>query len=250
MEQSHMHVRLFHSLPGTKVFKTSIMDQLQLATLPPVLRPAIDLILNRTEAGGAETPFLFLGNADAAKDLALLKRHGITHIVTAAFNPDDPKESVGAEYPAEFTYHEVQIIDSSDTDLRPHLGPCADFIRDAKQVPANRVFVHCKMGTSRSASLLLFYMMRDEGYSLRNALLHVMHERSAKPDAPYTHPNRGFMAMLIEQEKAMAHDGSCSLTLSDYMSKEFSSGKNISHGPVSKPTPRCSAVVGRLEANQ
>jgi protein-tyrosine phosphatase len=250
MEPSHSHIRLLHWLPGKKIFKTSIMDQLQLAALPPVPRPAIDLILNRTEAGGAETPFLFLGNADAAKDLALLRSHAITHIVTAAFNPDDPNETVGAVYPSDFTYHEVQILDSSDTDIRPHLGPCADFIRDAKQVPAGRVLVHCKMGTSRSSSLLLFYMMRDECYSLRNALLHVMHVRSLNPDAPYTHPNRGFMATLIEQEKAMAHDGCCSLTLSNYMSKEFSSGKNISHGPVGKPKPRRRADVGSLEANQ
>jgi hypothetical protein len=130
----------------------------------------------------------------------------------------------------------VRIPDSIETDLGPFLSNCADFIRDALVEPGHRVFVHCMLGTSRSASLVLFYMMRELNYTLRNALKHIMHQRSPNPRAPYTHPNKGFMNQLIACEKELF--GVASLTLDVYMSREFSSGKNVSYGPVAVPKPR------------
>jgi hypothetical protein len=106
------------------------------------------------------------------------------------------------------------------------------------------------VGTSRSVSLLIYYMMRERHYTLRNALLDIMHQRSSNPDAPYTHPNRGFITQLIAREKELSvtADGHPSLTLSSYMT-ELSTGKNISYGPVPEPKPRrhlaaCSAGAG------
>lgn len=213
-------------------------------------RPKIDLILNRTDETGAVSPCLYLGDADAAKDSGLLKSLGISHVVTAAFGHDDPKDDVGARFPADFTYHEAKIPDSSELDLSPYFAPCADFIRNSLDAPQNRVFIHCMVGTSRSVSLLIYYMMRERHYTLRNALLHIMHQRSSNPDAPYTHPNRGFMTQLIAREKELSvtADGHSSLTLSSYMT-ELSTGKNISYGPVPEPKPRrhlaaCSAGAG------
>ena len=188
--------------------------------------PAIDNIL----------PRLFLGNADAARDPALLKSHGITHVVTAAVS-----DNVGKLFPAQFEYHEVCIDDNRDADLRPFLQPCADFIDAALADPCgtNRVFVHCMMGTSRSSSLVMFYMMQRRHYTLRNALLHIMHVRSSNPKAPYTHPNQGFMKQLIAIDTQLSEERGgkavASLTLHAYMSREFSSGKNISRGPVPEP---------------
>ena len=83
---------------------------------------------------------------------------------------------------------------------------------------------------------MLFYMMRELNYTLRNALKHIMHQRSPNPRAPYTHTNKGFMNQLIACEKELF--GVASLTLDAYMSREFSSGKNVSNGPVAVPKPR------------
>ena len=187
-----------------------------------------DEVLHTLQADGSSTPCVLLGNEDTAKDLQLLKSLGITHIVTAS-------ESVGQLFPADFTYHEVPLSDDRATDLSPFLTPCANFMQQALANPHNRVYVHCKVGTSRSVSLLLFYMMRERHYSLRNALLHVMHVRSSNPRAPYSHPNMGFMRQLIACEKLMSGDGTASLTLDAYLSQEYSCGKNISHGPVPPP---------------
>ncbi len=197
--------------------------------------PAIDHIL----------PRLFLGNADAARDLQLLKSHHITHVVTAAVS-----DKVGKLFPEDFEYHEVCIADDRDAELAPFLKPCAAFI-DAALADANSsVFVHCKVGTSRSASLVLFYMMQHRHYSLRNALLHIMHQRSSNPRAPYTHPNKGFMKQLIACDGQLSAErgggAEASLTLSEYMSSEFSMGKNISRGPI--PEPELPQAIGAATA--
>ena len=216
---------------------------LALVPVSSAARPVTDVILSRADAAGASVPCLFLGNADAAKDADLLKTLGITHVVTAAFGNPDPAHDVGAVH-GDLVYHEVQISDSSKTSLGPYLQPCADFIRDALAAPQNRVFVHCMMGTSRSVSLTLFYMMRDMQYSLRDALLHIMHQRSSNPHAPYTHPNQGFMRQLIACERKMSPSGEASLELADcQQGGQFFSGENVSHGPVAPPTARHRAAA-------
>jgi atypical dual specificity phosphatase len=221
---------------------------LALVPVSSASRPVTDVILSRADAAGASVPCLFLGNADAAKDADLLKTLGITHVVTAAFGNPDPAHDVGAVH-GDFVYHEVQISDSSKTSLSPYLEPCADFIRDALAAPQNRVFVHCMMGTSRSVSLTLFYMMRDMQYSLRDALLHIMHQRSSNPHAPYTHPNQGFMRQLIACERKMSPSGEASLDLADcQQGGQFFSGENVSHGPVAPPTARHRAAAGSAGA--
>jgi protein-tyrosine phosphatase len=197
----------------------------------------IDAILSSTDQNGTSTPCLFLGNASAAQNFDLLQSLGVTHILTAAFGNPDPKDNVGAVFPEHFAYHEVRISDGREVDLNPYLELSADFIRDALLHPQHRVFVHCMMGTSRSVSLLLYYMMRDRHYTLRNALLHIMHQRSTNPNAPYTRPNTGFMRQLIDCEKILRKSDTSSVSLSKYM-REMSSGQNISQGPVPEPNPR------------
>ena len=105
------------------------------------------------------------------------------------------------------------------------------------------------MGTSRSVSLTLFYMMRDMQYSLRGALLHIMHQRSSNPHAPYTHPNQGFMRQLIACERNISPSGEASLHLADcQQGGQFFSGENVSHGPVAAPTARHRAAAGSAGA--
>lgn len=53
-----------------------------------------------------------------------------------------------------------------------------------------RVLVHCKMGVSRSAATVLAYAMKQYGWSLEQALLHVQELR------PIVRPNPGFLRQL------------------------------------------------------
>ena len=53
-----------------------------------------------------------------------------------------------------------------------------------------RVLVHCKMGVSRSASVVIAYAMKAYEWSLQQALEHVKSKRSC------VHPNDEFMKQL------------------------------------------------------
>ncbi len=62
------------------------------------------------------------------------------------------------------------------------------------------------------------------------------------------------MKQLIECDKALSlkrgQGGNASLTLNDYMSREFSNGRNISQGPVPVPKPPRVAAAAKETAEQ
>lgn len=156
---------------------------------------------------------LLLGNiADAfAKDE--LQRRGVTHIVTAVLG-------VSAQYPGElprvhtveqkpacwlcvwfvddspasacadqFEYLNIPVIDNCEQNLTPYLDEAVAFIRRAL-AEGGRVLVHCMAGRSRSASLVIAYLMTELHLDLDQALAFVQEKR------PIVRPNAAFMQQL------------------------------------------------------
>ncbi len=109
-------------------------------------------------------PGLFLGNAAAALNKQQLFDLGVTHVVTAAVS-----DGFGALFPSHFQYLEVLIEDNRDAPIATHLPSTADFI-DAAMAAHGRVFVHCKVGTSRSASIVLHFLVAKRDFTLLKAL--------------------------------------------------------------------------------
>jgi hypothetical protein len=203
----------------------------------PVEQPCVDFIL----------PSLYLGDARFASSLPALTGTGITHIVTAAV-----LDGVGSLYPGSFTYLEVPIADASSADPCAYFEPVASFVASALAA-GGTVLIHCQMGTSRSACLLLYFLMSRRGFTLRRALLHVMRVRSSNPGAPYTHPNRGFFSKLVVEDVRL--HGQASLTTEDYL-YHFSKGRNLRTcmgkgggcGSLAEPMPLglCTACTAAL----
>jgi hypothetical protein len=181
-------------------------------------------------------PRLFLGNAAFASSRDCLAKCGITHVVTAA-----QTDGFGALFPESFTYHVLPVEDSRDAPIADLLPGSAEFIdgvlresgsacAGGAEASSGAVLVHCKMGTSRSAAVVIHYLMTKRAFTLRGALLHIMRVRSASPRAPYTHPNIGFLRELIRVEAALRGPRAVSLTLEDYV-RDFSTGKNLAEEP-------------------
>ncbi|CDW78924.1 protein-tyrosine phosphatase [Stylonychia lemnae] len=123
----------------------------------------------------------------AASNKDLLVKTGITHILTVA--KDHPPK-----FPSSFTYKVVKVLDLPSTNLKQRFMPCIQFIQDA--VSKNgKVFVHCYAGVSRSATIVIAYLMLEHGLSFSAAI------KLVKSKRPFINPNDGFRKQLLLFEK-------------------------------------------------
>lgn len=108
---------------------------------------------------------VFLGDIYSSSNRYLLKKAGITHILTmgAGMRPI---------YPKEFIYKCFDIFDIPTQNLFPHLPSAINFIKTALS-KSGSVLVHCYAGVSRSASTVIAYLMVDKGMSFIDAANYV-----------------------------------------------------------------------------
>mmetsp|Transcript_45849 Transcript_45849/g.112693 ORF Transcript_45849/g.112693 Transcript_45849/m.112693 type:complete len:194 (-) Transcript_45849:99-680(-) len=127
-------------------------------------------------------PWLFLGgrrNADNEKEL--VERTKVSHILNVAKECDLDRRLEGM-----FVYKKIEMHDSKDFDLLGSITDAVQFIQDAHDAsPQNRVLVHCVQGISRSASVVVAYLVHS-GMSLQHAYEHVRARRKiAAPRANF-----------------------------------------------------------------
>jgi protein-tyrosine phosphatase len=138
----------------------------------------------------ARTGALYLGSMAAVHDLDLLREHGITHLVQVLEVPWIPQADDDG-----FTYHRIDIEDRSSAALKPHLDAACNYIR-ASLARGDNVLVHCQQGVSRSASIVIAYLIRDRSMTYDDAFDLVKQRRQC------IKPNSGFIKALREWEIA------------------------------------------------
>ena len=122
---------------------------------------------------------LYIGDLDSARNKHLLDAHEITHVVSC----------IGTQYFEDIKYHVINLDDSPDANIYQYLYDAVEFVDEAIAQNGN-VFVHCYAGISRSASIVLAYIMAIKKYKLTNALTALQGAR------PICQPNSGFMFQL------------------------------------------------------
>ncbi|KAK5853940.1 hypothetical protein PBY51_015051 [Eleginops maclovinus] len=170
---------------------------------PPYEPPSVSvlqefLLANRRPTGHLNEvwPNLYIGNEVAARDKSTLHSVGITHIVNAAHRPPNASPghffcvNTGPHFYRDMTvdYYGVEADDAIQFMISPFFYPTARYIRAALAM-GGRVFVHCLMGVSRSATLVLAFLMIAEGLSLQEAVASVRPHRDICP-------NQGFLRQL------------------------------------------------------
>lgn len=139
---------------------------------------------------------LYLGNVYSSSDRELLDKLGIKSIVSIASNLGPPK------FPDTYKYTEVEIMDSSHVNILTHFDRCFKAIEEGIQ--AGGVLVHCVAGMSRSATIVIAYIMKTKGLTLHQAFAHV------KKCRPIAQPNFGFMKQLEQFEARLRTEGGLS----------------------------------------
>ncbi|KAF1375799.1 hypothetical protein PFLUV_G00223930 [Perca fluviatilis] len=140
-------------------------------------------------------PNLYIGNVAVAQSRKKLHNLGITHVLNAAHSKQG---SIGDQsfYGNTSVYFGIPAEDSDHFDLSQYFKPAADFIHKALKSEDGKVLVHCIMGVSRSATLVLAFFMLRQRLSLRDALRHVVQKRAI-------YPNRNFLSLLLKLDEQL-----------------------------------------------
>jgi protein-tyrosine phosphatase len=91
---------------------------------------------------------------------------------------------------------QIRVEDSSKTDLLSYFTETSQWI-DAIRKKGKGVLVHCRAGISRSATIVVAYVMKKNNWSAERALEYVASKRSQ------IDPNRGFRRQLEEYESEL-----------------------------------------------
>lgn len=135
---------------------------------------------------------LYLGDYEAAADVDAMRERNIRMVVNAA-SAELPCFFEGCdEWPID--YLRISLDDDPTEPVLPYSVALQDFISRASERGC-AVLVHCVAGVSRSATLVLIYLLKHENMTLRDALDLVL---AAKPDVL---PNAGFIRQLASLEK-------------------------------------------------
>ncbi|XP_032695488.1 dual specificity protein phosphatase 13 isoform X1 [Lontra canadensis] len=134
-------------------------------------------------------PNLFLGDAYAARDKSKLVQLGITHVVNVAAGKFQVDTGAKFYRGMHLEYYGIEADDNPFFDLSVYFLPVARYIRTALSVPQGRVLVHCAMGVSRSATVVLAFLMICENMTLVEAIQTVQAHRDICP-------NSGFLRQL------------------------------------------------------
>ncbi|NWH26828.1 DS13B phosphatase, partial [Grus americana] len=146
-------------------------------------------------------PNIYLGDAWAARSKATLQSLNITHILNAADGPYSI--NTGAKYyeDLQIEYYGVEAFDDPSFDLSIFFCDAANFISKALNTSGGKVFVHCAMGVSRSASLVLAFLMIHENMTLVDALKTVSAHRDICPNSGFLSQLRDLDIKLNEERK-------------------------------------------------
>ena len=91
-------------------------------------------------------------------------------------------------------YHCINIDDHDRCDIMDHFDSCIAFINKHRKQGIS-VYVHCAAGVSRSATIVIAYLMKEYKLGYESAF------RKLKLCRPIIDPNNGFRKQLKEFQK-------------------------------------------------
>ncbi|ODN06323.1 Dual specificity protein phosphatase 3 [Orchesella cincta] len=133
-----------------------------------------------------------------ARDVRALAELGVTHVLNAAVGVDpvryvDTSELFYLARNFRCKFMGIPAMDIQSFQLAPYFHETSEFIADALKNREGKVLVHCLQGLSRSATLVLAFLIIKKGMYLKEAVEMVRGKRKI-------FPNNGFLLQLVDLE--------------------------------------------------
>ncbi|XP_057321299.1 dual specificity protein phosphatase 3 isoform X2 [Microplitis mediator] len=135
-------------------------------------------------------PNIYIGDAATAKNKQYLQKIGITHVLNAAEGNRFGHVNTNQYYYRDtaIEYLGIPASDLPTVDISKYFNDAANFIDNALK-RNGKVFVHCVMGVSRSATCVIAFLMIKRNMLCADAIRLIRKSRSI-------HPNDGFLRQL------------------------------------------------------
>lgn len=150
-------------------------------------------------------PELMVGNLASARDEEFLRRKNVHFVLNLTNEPSGQVDGI--------KYKTIPLEDDEDEDLSCHLEECYRFISKAKaastQKETQAILVHSYFGLSRASAVVLAYLMKEKGWSLREAHEYFIARHTT------ARPNDGFVVQLLRYEQELGN-GTMTMTLKDF----------------------------------
>ena len=132
------------------------------------------------------TDNIYLGDIDAA-NINNLKKENISKVLSVTDNraPHYRKDD-------KINHKIIKVADSLTTNIIKHFGECLRFIEGD-----DKILIHCKSGQSRSATIVIAFIMWKQKLSFEESFNLVNGKRKV------ANPNFGFIAQLKIFEKLL-----------------------------------------------
>lgn len=146
-------------------------------------------------------PHLYISNWDTSNNKDVIIKNNIKAVITLETRPK-PDEIVNFYKLHDIDYIYINIGDDPNEDISKYFNFTYDFIK--KYISHNKnVLVHCYAGISRSATIILHYIIKDQ--YLNNLNTYKESPESivgqillyAKQKRYFINPNDGFLKQLI-----------------------------------------------------
>lgn len=166
-----------------------------------ITAPSGGICMMPSESFNEVFPNLYLGEESIAKDRIGLKKLGITHILNAAEGKS--KFHVNTNFVmfkrVDIEYYGIKATDQMNFQLAPYFDKAVEFIQRGLD-DGEKVMVNCKVGASRSATLVLAYLMIQHHMIVQQAVRLVRVKREICP-------NDGFLQQLCDLYEKLKKSG-------------------------------------------
>lgn len=134
---------------------------------------------------------LYLGDIHSSRNLNSLRNLGITTIVNMTSEPNAFSEN-------EFTYKNYPISDSIEQLIdMEEIEKIMNLIDEVINKKGEKVLVHCQAGISRSATVVIMYLMKSQKIKAEDAYALCKSKRRV------VGPNVGFLAQIYQYQKSL-----------------------------------------------